>query len=59
MGDITALCRCLRKALKNPERLRAIGREARRHAPRFNFDGITAGLLRHRQRQWRPPAGEA
>jgi glycosyltransferase involved in cell wall biosynthesis len=44
-GDIAALNRCLREALEDPDRLRAMGREARRHVAGFNFDGITAGLL--------------
>jgi glycosyltransferase involved in cell wall biosynthesis len=44
-GDIAALNRCMHEALEDPDRLRAMGREARRHVAGFNFYGITAGLL--------------
>ena len=44
-GDIAALNRCLHEALEDPDRLRAMGREARRHVASFNFDRLTAGLL--------------
>ncbi|KEF42495.1 MAG: hypothetical protein ER33_05450 [Cyanobium sp. CACIAM 14] len=45
-GNVDALSRCLREALEDPERLHAMGRQARRHVEAFNFAGITDGLLR-------------
>lgn len=44
-GDVQGLSRCLAEALAEPERLAAMGRQARRHVARFSYEGLTASLL--------------
>lgn len=44
-GDVAALAQCLEKALANPARLRAWGKQGRQLLERFSFQQVTQGLI--------------
>ena len=44
-GDVAALADCLRQALADRDRLRALGEAGRERVRRYSYDAATRGLL--------------